>query len=842
MKILRKDTFIKDITILLLVGIVVSAVFAAGFAMATDKYFAKAVTGVIGDYGEYDLLFQGREELKTALARRIKEVIAERFPGATLKPGITVAGKSTFFVTLPSKYHTKEVFDNLDYYFKSLPGSGSFSIMTEPKLHITSIPAAIFDLVASEVEKLSGVDFTFHDGSNMGVIMKNSKVATEVEAGIKKILNKYQILEVRLEKGSYSSEDLLVLSKNVSQSLIGIKGIDYAKDITMSGSSGDYQYLMNTLSEVKKFLLAYAAEVKVIPVEGQTLEVGDLLVLDGKNEKPLKTGSAMEPLNVVVKVTSVDSSGVQGLIIQGDAEYLKNMSAYKLLANDKVGSVVGTIEVSSRKAQLVYAMDQGVALLTKLDQAVDDYNNTTGGAGITVSGIEKAYGQLVQVKQALGSMKSGINGLTGKVDNNSLSKMVNLIAGVGDDLDYLAKTFGRVQILENRFDQALSGLDTAKLIIGSPMLQNSLSGTGGIYDKLVSLDEQLTSVEESLRSRVQKLDDFINQFNPLVSVLVSWRNKANAFAEQANDFGAVFTPGSENYQQMMELIDSTDEVLSGITGFDMDEVKNGLSIVADRVFGSDKVDLSALITELEKVKNSLPTLLDEEIGNSVELIDKYVGGSDSSTGERIQIFTKANVDRAVIDAAIKDAVGDSEVGISTLPAGTIQLDVRGELYKILGEVRSVIAALVVTILWILTFILDHSLIISMLKQMRFSFLPEHIDFRSSLMTKGYRLVRNIFSAANLYAFAIGGIWLVMTFWLAGAEVPYLKLWHLGIIGGVLGIFISILAEKINPINRDEIMAGLSLGLPFKTIMREIVIPAGRPGMMQILNRWKMQLK
>jgi len=317
---------------------------------------------------------------------------------------------------------------------------------------------------------------------------------------------------------------------------------------------------------------------------------------------------------------------------------------------------------------------------------------------------------------------------------------------------------------------------------------------------------------------------------------------AEAFAEQINDFGAVFTPGSENHQQMMELLDSTEEVLSGITGFDMNEVKSGLSIITDRVFGSDKVDLSALITELEKVKDSLPRLLDEEIGNTVDLIDKYVGGSDTSSGDRIQIFTKANVDRAMVEAAIKDAVGDSEVGISTLPAGTIQLDVRGELYKILGEVRSVIAALVVTILWILMFILDHSLIISMLKQMRFSFLPEHVDFRSGWMNKGYQLARKILSAANLYAFAVGGVWLVMTLWLAGAEIPYLNLWHLGIIGGVLGIFISVLAEKINPINRDEIMAGLSLGLPFKTIMREIVIPAGRPGMLQILNRWKMQMK
>jgi hypothetical protein len=186
--------------ILLLVGILFSALFAAGFAMATDKYFAKAVTGVMGNYGEYDLLFSGREELKSALARQIKEVIAEHFPGATLKPGITLAGKTTFFVTLPSKYRTKTVFNNLSYYFKNLPGSGGYSIMTEPKLHITSVPGGIFDLVSKKVEQLPGVDFTFKDGDNIGVIIKSSRAANQVQSDIKKILKQYQILEVRLEE------------------------------------------------------------------------------------------------------------------------------------------------------------------------------------------------------------------------------------------------------------------------------------------------------------------------------------------------------------------------------------------------------------------------------------------------------------------------------------------------------------------------------------------------------------------------------------------------------------------------------------------------------------------
>lgn len=840
MKFFRKDSFNKDIIILLLVGMIFSACFAAGFATATDKYFGKAISGLMGDFGEYDLLFQGRQELKDALARQIKEAIAEHLPGATFKPGISLAGTATFFVTLPPQYKTKEVYNNLGYYFKNLPGSGGFSIMTEPKLHIKSIPTAIFDLLSKEVERIPGVAFTFRDGNNIGVIMKNSRVASGVEEKINAILAKYQILEVRLETQTASSEELIGLGKKVSQSVIGIEGVDYAKDVTMS-SGNDDQYLLNTLVGVKQFLLAYAAEVKIIPAADVTLQVGDLLVLDGQNEKALKPGAMLEPLNVVVKVTAVDDSKIDGLIIQGDAEYLKNNVAYKLLSADKVGPKAGTVEVSSRKSQLVYALNQGVNLLTKLDTAVEDFNNTNSGAGITVNSIEKAYQEIITVQKALSTVEASIDGLSGKANHESLSNMASLIEGVGDDLDYLARTFGRIQLLESNFNKALTGLDTAKLLLGSPMLHNSLSGTGGIYDKYVFLNEQLNTVEESLRARVQQLDDFINHFNPLVSVLLSWRNKAQDFAGQVNTFGTLFTPGSENHARLKELIQSTDEVLTGITGIDLAEATTGLNLITDQLFGSGELDLSALIGELERFRDALPKLLDEEIGNSVNLIDKYVGG-ESTPQDKVQIFTKAGVDRAMVDAAIKDAVGNRQVGIFSLPAGTIQPDIRGELYKILAEVRSTIAALVVIVLWILSFILDHSLIISMMKKMGFSLLPESVEFTQEWLNRIYHSLRKLMSMANLYAFGVGGLWLGVAFFLAGGAIPYLDYWQIGIIGGICGIFIAILAEKINPVDKDEVLAGLSLGLPFKTIMREIVIPSGRPGLLQILNRWKMVLK
>ena len=387
----------------------------------------------------------------------------------------------------------------------------------------------------------------------------------------------------------------------------------------------------------------------------------------------------------------------------------------------------------------------------------------------------------------------------------------------------------------------MDGLNTAKFLFGN----SGLDSQTGIGDKIQVLNSQLGVVENSLRDRVQKLDDFINRFNPLVATLLSWRNKAKDFANQIDNFGAVFTPGSANHRQLIGLLQSTDQILGNLTGFDLAEVKGGLNLISAHLFGSDKIDLTALINELQKARDSLPQLLDEEIGHSINLIDKYAGGSDLA-GQRVQVITTAGIDRETAQAVARNVLHSSDANIFSLPVGTIQPDIRGELFKILSEVRSTIAALVVLILWLLTFILDQSLIVSMLKAMELSILPKRNDWGIPWLNWIYQEVycrfSKLFSLATLYAATVGGILLGLTFALAGAQIPYLNNWLIGFSGALLGVFVAMLSEKINPICKEEVMAGLSLGLPFRTIMREIVIPAGRPGLLQFLNRWKMIMK
>ncbi len=104
-------------------------------------------------------------------------------------------------------------------------------------------------------------------------------------------------------------------------------------------------------------------------------------------------------------------------------------------------------------------------------------------------------------------------------------------------------------------------------------------------------------------------------------------------------------------------------------------------------------------------------------------------------------------------------------------------------------------------------------------------------------------IKNSFAASEcLYGMSIGALFLTAMFALSGGGIPYLPWIGVPVLGATLGLFIANQAEKINPIASEEVSAGEALGLSFDEIMREIVIPNARPGLLQKLNRRKMKFK
>src|SRR5690554_786443 len=111
MLVFFRDGFYKDLIVLLIVTVIVGAVFSQGIAWAIDAYFGDTLDGMIGEYGEYDVILHIREEAKEAALRELERIGQESFPGYKVKQSFTIAGQANIFFGLPEQYRTKEVLE-----------------------------------------------------------------------------------------------------------------------------------------------------------------------------------------------------------------------------------------------------------------------------------------------------------------------------------------------------------------------------------------------------------------------------------------------------------------------------------------------------------------------------------------------------------------------------------------------------------------------------------------------------------------------------------------------------------------------------------------------------------
>ena len=290
---------------------------------------------VNGGPGEFDLLFQVRSDLKTEAIARLREIIAEKVPGSTVKTGISIAGKTAVYVGLAPKYRVKEVYSSLSYYFRDIPGTGGFSLMTEPRVTLAALarrsPRTVHPGSRADPRRAvclpgrvkycrSAGGRGEHEASNRSASRSCCKITVFWRSGSR-----------RLPGGESSCG-----WKELAGRLAGQGGVTLVRDVTSGQSSDQQQALLLTMSEMKKFLLSYAGQVKIVPQRGRELEPGDLLVLDGQEGRSLKPGAAVKDEDVLIKVTSGEKDGeMQGLIVQGDAGFLSTALPARLLAENK---------------------------------------------------------------------------------------------------------------------------------------------------------------------------------------------------------------------------------------------------------------------------------------------------------------------------------------------------------------------------------------------------------------------------------------------------------------------------------------------------------------------------
>jgi ABC-type spermidine/putrescine transport system permease subunit II len=114
--------------------------------------------------------------------------------------------------------------------------------------------------------------------------------------------------------------------------------------------------------------------------------------------------------------------------------------------------------------------------------------------------------------------------------------------------------------------------------------------------------------------------------------------------------------------------------------------------------------------------------------------------------------------------------------------------------------------------------------------------------RKGMIETGKALVKSIAYRENVYGMVVGAILLSFIFYFSGAGIPYINWYIVPVVGMFFGLMIALITEKITPVSVEEIFAGKSLGMSFTEIMREIVIPNGRPGILERLNRRNLKFK
>ena len=90
--------------------------------------------------------------------------------------------------------------------------------------------------------------------------------------------------------------------------------------------------------------------------------------------------------------------------------------------------------------------------------------------------------------------------------------------------------------------------------------------------------------------------------------------------------------------------------------------------------------------------------------------------------------------------------------------------------------------------------------------------------------------------AAAYSAMAGAVTLFAMAALAGGRMAGHGLWPFAPVGALLGVTAGWAAGRLAPSNRDEVEAGVAWGIGPAAIMREVVVPASRPGLLMLINR------
>lgn len=769
-----KDSFNRDILTLIIVSIVIGSLLATTVSLSANAYFSKALNSLVGDYGEYDLLIQVREEMKDDASVQIQKILNDVFPGARMNVGPTITGKTNIFIGLPEEYKTKQVYEDLGKTFGGIPGGGGVGVLTEPRLTIRGVPDGAKSMLMEKITGMEGVRFVFRDGSSLGVILTSLEKSTAVNNQIKELLKQYQVIEVSFPVGSEPSNPIK-MGDAIANDMKNQLKLEYAQNVSVDGKNDDMTYMVSTMMELKRFLSAYASQVVVAPA-GTKLAKGDIVAFQGTATAVPVTGNPIDKANVLVAITGLRPDGsAEGVITQGDASALTNSHGFKV-TKDVISEAVGAASYRNPRQELSGALTETTKLVGQVPGFAQDTQNMSQ---IALNALDNYNSSVAAVEQTLSSIQAA--GGTIQAATNGLARIDT--KGVQYQLDSSSRSIGGL----------IGTMQVLKLVSGD---------TGTAIDNLTGTQNNLNNLKSSLSA----LDDV----------------SANARRANAAIDNIVANGGS---------------TIASLKAFDAAGARNNLVNANAKLAQMQQINVPMITTQLQYMAAAAPNLKDDEINHSVNLLDKFIAGQ-VIPGERIQILTTRNISTDAAAPIVHSQVGHNNVSLYSTDLGVIEPDARGELYQVLNEVRAILAGMTAMIVTILFLALDHTAIMTVIRRRRLVNKVKVSGWRGLVS----RMAVTFTAPERQYGMVVGAVLLSAIFIASRAGIPYLPWIGVPFIGALLGLIVANYAEKISPISTDEVTAGEALGLSFDEVMREIVVPSARPGLLQKLNTRKVKFK
>lgn len=423
----------------------------------------------------------------------------------------------------------------------------------------------------------------------------------------------------------------------------------------------------------------------------------------------------------------------------------------------------------------------------------------------------------------------------------------------------LAQTIGQIDRLSSALPAGRGDLpaliDEARTMLGGyETLLVSVRQTAGEIEKLSrsvsQVSDDVAQVDsEKLRGDLAQAIRSVGSVGKWLN-LVSWASKDVREAKASlaevekhmvslDKYLADFDVHTQKAKQaetfFAQMTDSAKQTNSVLAAFDIRRAEEALGQAETSLHALAEADIAALGAQMKSVALTLPSLRDDDINETIAMLDKLIEGH-LIPNKRIQILTADVPADEAVSSTVRAAVGHANVSISQSELGIIEPNTYLEVYRMLYEVKRVLAGMTAVVLTVLLLVLDHTAILSMMKLRRRQKYGRH--------TGGSILLRLKTAAwpASGYGAMVGAILLSAVFYLAGGGIPYVPFGAVPICGALLGLIAAVYAERISPVSEEEIMAGESLGMTDNEILREIVIPSSRPGLLMLVNRFTLRFR